>query len=431
MHEFFKYIVTAILTYEAKVLLRRKRPKIIGVTGSVGKTTTKDAIYTVLKDKMHVRKSEKSYNSNIGVVLTVLGLQNAWNSPLLWLKNIFDGAIHALFAREYPEVLVLEMGVDRPGDMKVLTQFIKPDIVVLTRLPDMPSHVEFFSSPEEVREEKLVLVEALKSDGVFIFNNDDERIRQYAKEVRQPSFGYSRYSQSHFSASGDKILYDGGYPSGMECTVSHLEEEVRVRIQKVLGVQHTYNITAATAVGHLFEVSLAEAAEVLQKSSSYPPGRMKLIDGKNKTLIIDDSYNASPVAVERALQTLGELKVPKRKVAILGDMLELGQFSVREHERIGVQAAGVVDVLITIGLRARKIAEAALEHGLSEKNIFQYENVSGVISECEKIIDDGDVVLVKGSQSVRAERVVRALMADPEKASEMLVRHDPVWLNKN
>lgn len=430
MHALFKNVVTTILTYEAKILLRRKKPKIIGITGSVGKTTTKDAIYEVLKEKVHVRKSEKSFNSNIGVALTVLGLQNAWNNPIKWIKNIIDGAIHAFFVREYPEVLVLEMGVDRPGDMKVLTQFVKPDIVVLTRLPDTPVHVEFFSSPEEVCEEKLVLVNALKSDGVFIYNNDDERVRRSVEDVRQQSFGYGRYSQTHFVALGDKIMYDGGLPSGMECTISHVDEEARVRLRGVLGVQHAYNLAAAAAVGHQFDISLQEAAEALNDMKS-PPGRMRLIPGRNKTLVIDDTYNSSPVAVEHALQTLNELKVPKRKVAILGDMLELGQFSVREHERIGVLAAESADVLITVGLRARKIASSALANGLSEKKVFQYDNSERLASEVHKIIEDEDVILVKGSQSTRAERVVRALMAEPDKAPQLLVRHDEAWLQKS
>lgn len=429
MHEVFKFIVTAILTFEARLLLMRKRPKIIGITGSVGKTTTKDAIYLALKNKVYVRKSEKSFNSNIGVALTVLGLQNAWNNPFLWLKNIIDGALHALMPGKYPDVLVLELGVDRPGDMKELTKFVRPDIVVLTRLPDTPVHVEFFNSPEEVCEEKLTLVQALKTDGVFIYNNDDERIRQYVEEVRQPSFGYSRYSQAHFQATGDRILYDGGFPSGMEFSVSHMEEEAIVRLQGVLGIQHSYNIAAAMAVAFQFGISLEEVAAAFSAFKPVP-GRMRLLSGRNKMLIIDDSYNSSPVAAEHALQTLNEIKAPKRKVAILGDMLELGQFSVREHQRIGAQAAEVADVLITIGLRSRQTAVAALEHGLSEKCIFQYDNVERLVNELPQLLQAEDVVLVKGSQSIRAERVVRALMTNPEKAEELLVRQDSVWLSK-
>lgn len=429
MHELFKYVVTKILMYEAKFLLWRKRPIIIGITGSVGKTTTKDAIYAALKSTVNVRKSEKSFNSNIGVALTILGLQNAWNNPFLWLKNIFDGALHALIPIHYPEVLVLELGVDRPGDMKTLTDFIKPDIVVLTRLPDMPVHVEFFSSPEEVRQEKLVLVQALKQDGVFIYNNDDERIRQYVEEVRQPSFGYSRYSHAHFQVKADKILYDGGQASGMEFTLSHLDKEVIVQLQGVLGVQHAYNIAAAMAVAHQFEVPL-EAAAAAFKDFKPAPGRMRLLGGRNKTLIIDDTYNSSPVAAERALQTLAEMRVPKRKVAILGDMLELGQYSVGEHERMGAMAAEAVDVLITLGLRSRGTAKAALEYGLSEKHVFQYDNAESLAAEIDSLIKPEDVILVKGSQSIRAERVVKALLHEPEKMSRFLVRQDSVWLSK-
>lgn len=429
MHNLFKYLVTVILTSEAKILLRRHHPMIIGITGSVGKTTTKDAIYTVLKDRVHVRKSEKSFNSNIGVVLTILGLRNAWNNPWLWLRNIFDGGMHAFFSREYPKVLVLEMGVDRPGDMKTLTSFVKPDIVVLTRLPDMPSHVEFFSSPEEVCEEKLVLVQALKPEGTFIYNHDDERIRSYTEEVLQPSFGYSRYSESHFQALQDRILYDGGMPSGLEFTVCHLEEEVTVRLPGVLGVQHAYNVAAALAVANQFDIPLSEAAAAFVNFKPVP-GRMRVLRGKQGTLLIDDSYNSSPVAAERALQTLAELNVPKRKVAILGDMLELGKFSVTEHEQVGAQAAGVVDVLITVGLRSRKTAEAAVEHGLSEKHVFQYDNVEQLIDELPKLVESEDVILVKGSQSIRTEKAVYALMADQEKAKDLLVRHDQAWLAK-
>ena len=141
MKEIFKKFVVAALTFEAQVLLKRTRPKIVAITGSVGKTSTKDAVYAVLKEHVHARKSEKSFNSDIGVALTVLGLSNGWNNPFLWVKNIFDGALHALFQSNYPKVLILEMGVDRKGDMKRLTQWIKPDVVVVTRLPDVPVHV--------------------------------------------------------------------------------------------------------------------------------------------------------------------------------------------------------------------------------------------------------------------------------------------------
>ena len=426
MKHFLKSIIVKVLIFEARILLKKQKPKIIAITGSVGKTSTKDAIYAVLKDHIHVRKSDKNYNSEIGASLTILGLRNAWNNPVLWVKTLLDGFLHIVFAKEYPDVLVLELGIDRPGDMKRLTQFIKPDIVVLTRLPDVPSHVEFFASPDEVISEKMELVKALKSDGVLIYNNDDEKICSLVGEVRQQSFGYSRYSPSHFTASADTVLYDGAFPSSFEFTLTHINEQERIHVRGSLGVQHVYNYAAAAAVAHQFEIPLSAVAKAL-KSFTPPPGRMRIIAGVNDTLIIDDTYNSSPVACQRALQTIAELKSSKRKIAVLGDMLELGQFSVREHEHIGQLAASSVDMLVTLGVRSRKTAEAALEHGMSEKNILQYDDVKRAGEELRSLLKPGDIILVKGSQSVRAEYVVKAIMAEPQKATALLVRQDKAW----
>lgn len=426
MKAVFKHVVVRILTLEATLLLKRKKPTIIAITGSVGKTSTKDAIYAAIKDHVSARKSQKSFNSEIGVPLSVLGLPNAWSNPLSWLKNLSEGLVTALFVGEYPEVLVLETGVDRPGDMKALTSWLKPDIVVLTRLPDVPVHVEYFSTPEEVIKEKFELVKALKPDGVLIYNNDDEKIRQIIEDVRQTAFGYSRYSPSHFTVTGDAILYDGSTPAGMEFEVTHFEEQVRVKVGHSLGVQHAYNYAAALAVAAQFEINLSDAAAAL-KNHVPPPGRMRLIAGAHGTLIIDDTYNSSPVASEQALHTLKEIKHAKRKIAVLGDMLELGQFSVQEHERIGAMIPKCADILITIGVRARKFAEAALEHGMSEKVILQYDDINRAATELRAMIDTGDVILVKASQSIRAERLVHHLMDRPELAEELLVRQDVAW----
>jgi UDP-N-acetylmuramyl pentapeptide synthase len=430
MKDAFKNLVVGILTFEAKILLGRTKPKIVAITGSVGKTSTKDAVYTVLKNHIHTRKSEKSFNSDIGVALTVLGLSNAANNPFLWIKNIVDGALHALFAGNYPEVLVLEMGVDRPGDMKRLTSWIKPDIVVITRLPEVPVHVEYFSSPQQIIDEKMILAYALKSDGVFIYNNDDEKIHQYLEDIRQQSFGFSRYSPSHFTASGDSILYDAkGMPCGMEFSITHITTELKASIFGSVGVQHSYTFAAAAAVGSIFGITLEEAIEDFKKHPPLP-GRMRIIEGVEGSVILDDTYNSSPTACEHAIQTLSEIKAPGRKIAILGDMLELGQFSVREHERIGELLGDKVDVLVTLGVRARKIAEGALEYGLSEKNIFQYEDVEQAKAEVKRMVEKGDVILVKASQSIRAEKIVAFLMASPEEARKLLVRQERMWSKK-
>lgn len=426
MKDIFKKAVIGVLTFEAKMLLKRRHPKIIAITGSVGKTSTKDAVYAVLKNHVHARKSEKSFNSDIGVALTVLGLSNGWNNPIFWMKNIIDGAFHALFSKDYPDVLVLEMGVDRPGDMKRLTSWIKPDVVVVTRLPDVPVHVEYFTSPEEVVEEKMELVYALKQDGVFIYNHDDEKIAEHLEEVRQQCFGFSRYSPSHFTASGDSVIYENSLPIGMEFDLTHITESVKMQVYGSLGIQHAYTYAAAAAVGTLFDISLQESASAL-KDHVPPSGRMRIIAGKEGSVIVDDTYNSSPVACEHAIMSLHEIKAQGRKIAVLGDMLELGQFSVREHERIGELLSSKVDILMTLGVRARKIAEGALEFGLYEQNIFQYDDHSQLIGELEAMLKKGDIVLIKASQGIRAERIVKAIMADQARAAELLVRQDTVW----
>lgn len=426
MKNFFKYCIVSILTFEAKLLLHRHQPTIIAITGSVGKTSTKDAIYSVLKGSVKARKSQKSFNSEIGVPLSVLGLQNAWSNPFSWVRNIFDGLIVALFSKNYPAVLVLETGVDRPGDMKRLTEWLKPDIVVLTRLPDVPAHVEYFNSPDEVIAEKMELVKALKPNGVLVYNHDDQKICEVIESVRQQSIGYSRYAPSQFTASQDEVLYEGTKPVGLQFTLTHIDHSVVMQVSESLGVQHAYNYAAAVAVASLFDISLTDAATSL--STHLPPnGRMRLIAGIKNTIIIDDTYNSSPVALERAIQTLHELKYAKRKIAVLGDMLELGQYSVREHERIGEQVASVANILITLGPRARKIAEGALEHGMDEATIFQYDQLERATTELKTMLTPGDVVLVKASQGLRAECLVSGIMADFDLAQNVLVRQDTSW----
>jgi UDP-N-acetylmuramoyl-tripeptide--D-alanyl-D-alanine ligase len=165
MKNFFKSVVVRGLTFEARCVLKKYHPRIIAVTGSVGKTSTKDAIFTAISGDVHARKSEKSFNSEIGVPLTILGLANAWSNPFLWFKNLLDGLLLIVFKQEYPEWLVLEVGADRPGDIESVAAWLKPDVAVFTRLPDVPVHVEFFSSPEEVIKEKKFLAYALKAGG--------------------------------------------------------------------------------------------------------------------------------------------------------------------------------------------------------------------------------------------------------------------------
>lgn len=426
MQKIFKKIVVFIITLEAKILIKRHKPVIIAITGSVGKTSMKDAIYSIFKKQYSARKSDKSFNSDIGVPLTVLGLPNAWNNPFLWLKNIIDGLFIALFSRDYPDYLILETGVDRPGDMTKLTSWLKPNYVVLTRFPDVPVHVEFFATPEAVAFEKMILVESLHPEGTVIYNHDDEIIKSHLAGVRHKTIGYSRYLNSQYNASADEIIYKDDMPIGISFTLEHVGEVAKVRAEGAIGVPLVYTYTGAIALAVQCGISLKTAVDAVVEHAP-PQGRMRILKGLKGSVIIDDTYNSSPIAAEQALHTLKEIKHAKRKIAVLGDMLELGQFSANAHEKIGQIAAEVVDALFTIGVRSRKTAEGALENGLDEEYIFQYEDVTKAGKELQAYLRPGDVVLIKGSQGIRAEKVVEEVMQEPEYAQSLLVRQDRAW----
>lgn len=430
MKHFLKRWVARILTAEARILLRRHNPTVIAVTGSVGKTATKDALYTVLRKHYRVRKSEQSFNSEIGVPLTVLGLRNAWSNPVHWMRNLIAGLFVALFSRSYPELLVIEAGVDAPGDMRKLTSWLRPHYVVLTRLPDIPVHVEKFASPEAVVAEKMELVHALLPEGVLVYNQDDVTIQEQVATVRQRSVGYGRYSDAPYRISQDRTTYRDDVPTGIEYTLTTPTDSGVVAITGTLGMQTAYVYTAAAAVAGEFGIPVSDVVADLAQHE-LPAGRMRILPGIKGTVLIDDSYNSSPVAVESALQTLGELKYATRKIAVLGDMLELGQYSVAQHERIGALVPRVADVLCTVGVRARGIAQGALAHGLSDPVVFQYDDAARAGQELQTMLRPGDVVLIKGSQGIRTERIVEEVMREPLRAPELLVRQSAEWKRKN
>src|SRR3989344_9659971 len=171
--EIFKKIIIAVITFETRVVLKKYNPKIIAVTGTVGKTSTKEAIVSVLANEFYVRGNKGSYNSEIGVPLTVLGQKNAYYSFFGWFKIIFSGLGLILDRKNYPKILVLEFGADKPGDIRELVSWIKPSVSVITALGSIPVHVEFFSTPEELRLEKAMILNPLSSFDKAVLNYDD------------------------------------------------------------------------------------------------------------------------------------------------------------------------------------------------------------------------------------------------------------------
>ncbi len=429
MYRVLRAIVVAILTWEAKLVLKRRNPKIIAVTGNAGKTSSKDAIFAVLSHAgLSVRKSEKSYNSEFGVPLTILGLESGWGSPWRWVVNLVQGLITALGNDPYPAWLVVEVGADRPGDINRIARWLRPHIVVITSIPSIPVHVEYFDSPHALAQEKRRLAEHMRPDGLLIINGDDEYTKKIHAEFADSAVTFGFEGQNAFVARDAGIQYEEKKPIGMHFYCEHSNARISVSIPGALGKPRVYSALCALAVAEAASIALETAGEALAHFAP-PPGRMRLLEGIRGSIIIDDTYNASPAATLSALETLKEIKGVKKRIAVLGDMLELGRFSKIAHTEAGEVARKTTDLLVTVGFRAKAIGEVALNNGMPETHIRSYEHYESARAgkELEPELKEGVVVLVKGSQGIRMEKTVFEIMAEPERAGELLVRMDKDW----
>lgn len=419
----------SLLEWEARLILKKYKPKIIGVTGNIGKTSTKDAIASVLSKKFFVRKSDKSYNSEIGVPLTVLGVSSGWSNPLIWVKNLLEGLSLIIFKADYPEWLVLEIGADRPGDIEHTVSYLTLNIGVVTYVGDLPVHVEFFPSQKALVKEKTFVATAPGPGGLVILNHDNPTVLAMQEKAHVPvlTFGFS--DAATIRASHEHITYKDGVPDGVTFKVDYQGKSVPIRINGVLGRHIVYTVLPAILVGAYQGMNLIEIIEAIQEYVP-PPGRSRIVPGVKGTTIIDDTYNSSPDALAAALLNLKELETAGKKYAVLGDMMELGKHTIEAHSKAGREAYEAADVLFAVGQRARFMAEAAEEAGMPRERIFTFDDSETAGRELQDMIKSGDTILVKGSQYMRMERVVLEIMAHPEAAETMLVRQSKEWLNR-
>lgn len=429
MNKIFKNLIRHILTWEARVVIKKYHPKVIVAIGSVGKTSTKDAIFTVLSKHKTVRKSEKSYNSEIGLPLTILGLPNAWKDPFVWAENILKGFLMIIKKKNYPDVLILEIGVRKPGDIKKnILPWLKIDILVVTRFPEKPVHVEFFDNADKLIEEKSSLVKALKKNGLLILNQDDDRVYALHDKSKERAVSFGQDENSTF-----RILYPDysrkeisgvNVPIGINFRIQNKGNVFPVVLPNVLGLHNVVQATSAIACASEFNIDLLESIKDVADYKT-PVGRLSLLEGENNSFIIDDTYNSSPAALHEALEILKEFN-GARKIAILGDMLELGKYTEEEHVKIGERAKDIVDILITVGPRAKIIANIAREN-MGENKVFSLDRYEEVIPLIKEMISAKDVILVKGSQKMRLEKVVEKIMKDKDNKKSLLCRQDKEW----
>lgn len=432
--KFFKKIIVFLLEKEAILILKKYKPRIIAITGSIGKTSTKDAIAKVLEGKYFVRKSQKSFNSDLGVPLTILDCDNAWYNPVLWLKNIIQGLIIILFPNHYPNCLVLEVGTDRPGDIKSIARWLRPDVVVFNKIGETPAHVEFFSSREDVIREKLHLVKALKVGGLLVVNGDDEgslRAIDEASLAKVFKFGFSENNDLMASNCHTTFLADAVTPSGVAFKIEHQGSNIPVRVENLFGCHNVYSILGAISVGIAEGINIVNIVDSL---SLYEPprGRLRLIKGINDSFVFDDTYNSSPSAAMAAVKFVGELPDGPRKMCVLGDMLELGKYTDAEHKNLGREATSNCDILIAVGHRAAKIGEGFCGNRSDDLDTkyFHFDDSVNAGEYIKTVLQKHDYVLVKGSQFMRMERIVERIMNNPEDKTNLLVRQESDWINK-
>ncbi len=428
----FRSILQKILYLLSRAILRQYQPEVIGITGSVGKTATKEAVSLVLGGRFNVRASQANNNNEIGVPLAIIGAAAPESSWYKWGAVLVE-ALRLLWRRDpnYPEILILEMAADHPGDLLYLTKLAPPSSSIITSVS--ATHLEFFKTVKGVAREKRVLAERLPKNGLAVLNADDPLVLAMSEETKAKvrTFGFSAAAEVRIIEPFLKQDQRQGqlHISGMAAKLAQGGAAVPVVIG-ALGKPGLYAAAAAASLALAKGFNLLEISERLSLFQG-APGRLRLLPGIKYTTIIDDSYNSSPLAVEAALEILKEIKVEEsaERLVVLGDMLELGAASEEAHRALGGRLAEAgVDFLVTVGQLARIIGDEARKRGLEESKIAVFEDSAQAGRFLQNKIEAGDVILVKGSQGVRMEKIVKELMAEPLRAEELLVRQYGHWL---
>jgi UDP-N-acetylmuramoyl-tripeptide--D-alanyl-D-alanine ligase len=358
---------------------RQKLPvKVIGITGSVGKSTTKELVAEVLSRRFRTLKNVGNLNNEIGLPLTLVGLT------------------------EKHQRAVLEMGFYVPGEIAFLCEIALPNIGVVTNVGTV--HAERAGSQEAIARGKSELVRALPEDGTAILNYDDEWVRAMSAVTRARVFYYGLNPQADLWA--DNVESHG--LEGIRFRLHFRKEILHVHVP-MIGQHSVHTALRAAAVGLAEGLTWQEIIGGIQSRQA----QLRLLTARAQSgaLILDDTYNASPESMLAALNLLEELE--GRKLAVLGDMLELGPYELQGHRMVGIRAAEVVDELVTVGEKAKIIARAARESGFPSSLIQELDDVPQAIAYLKDHLSEDQIVLVKGSHGMRMDRIVSALEVEP------------------
>ena len=355
-------------SFKMKVLKNTNNLKVVGVTGSVGKTSTKDIIANVLSKKYKVLKTEGNNNNHIGLPFTILKIQDE-------------------------EIAVIEMGMNHFGEISYLTKIAKPDIAVITNIGT--SHIGNLGSRENILKAKLEILEGM-SPKKMVINNDNDLLNKWyyenKDEVEIHTFGIN--NDSEFKACN--ICLEENSSKFVCESINH-----KINIEVPVGGEHfILNALCATAVGKLFNLSDEQIQRGI-KDFKLTAKRMEINHLKNNITIINDSYNASYESMKASISNLKNMH-GTRKIAVLGDMIELGEFSEKLHRDVGTEIyKNKIDKLYLIGNYAKFIGDEAKKEGYKKENIFYFENQDELFNNLKLNLQSGDVILIKASNGMK------------------------------
>lgn len=412
----------------AGAIRRREQPLVVAIAGSVGKTGTKEAVAAALATaERTVRKTVGNFNGEIGVPLTIMAGGAAPTSLWQWGMALLAGLGQLVVRRSYPRALVLELGADKPGDLQPLVKLTRPSIGVLTALT--PEHLEFFDTLEAVVVEESVVVRLLPPSGTAILNIDDAESRKIRSALTCRVLTYGWDPQADVRIDQARLTTDDhGLPTGQVIKIAVGGSVIPVALPGVIGRHQAYPVAAAIAVT---QACGDELFDVVQRLSAYrvPPGRMRVFAGVEGTVVIDDSYNASPAAMTAAITAIADLSVPGKKHLILGQMSELGSAATTWHDQVGqTLSPHQFDMIITVGTLAKRIGEAARRNGFPAAHIINVPTAAAAAAALRPHLTGGDAILVKGSHYPKpgysgfVGEAVRILLADPVRDEGSLVQ---------
>jgi len=357
---------------------RKYRTPVVALTGSNGKTTTKEMITACLETALPILKTTGNLNNLIGLPLTLLKLT------------------------EKEKVVILEMGMNVPGEIRRLTEMAEPDVGLITNIEKV--HLEGLGSLERLKEEKGELFRRMRRDGTILVNQDDPRVCDLANEFPGQKITFGVEHDADVMAT--EIRFRGS--EGVSFTLISGREKMEISLL-LLGRHFVPSALCAIAVARFFSIEMNKAKEALEHFKPFPM-RMEIIHLKGGKTLINDAYNANPQSMALALETLVEVKGKGRAIAVLGDMLELGDFTEEAHRELGEKVGRLsIDLLITLGEESPIVTESAIRYGLTPERAWVVGSHSEAVSILKWMIQEEDWILVKGSRKMAMEKIVEAL----------------------